>query len=306
MCEEKGNTEEKPIIAVTENTELAEQTETTAESVQPMRKCLNCGTLSNGNFCPNCGQSMSVGRVKHKSLFRQFLCSFLRLDPVFLKTLGLLIVKPWKVIKDYLDGHQICYTQPVTTLVFIFFFRTILSLIMGASSGASFKDIWATQYPEFTDGQMLVIKMGQTLLFIDIIKLMLSRLPLILAIKLVYNRTDGRRYTWAEYMTASVYLLSSVTACSIVTDLFIAPFSSEDIADLISMAYSLVIIFLTVQHIFPCKNIFKAAVKYIFSVLLGFVLFMIYIVTIVIVVLGLLYTIEPSTMEKLLETGTLT
>lgn len=47
MCEEKGNTEEKPIIAVTENTELAEQTETTAESVQPMRKCLNCGTLSN-------------------------------------------------------------------------------------------------------------------------------------------------------------------------------------------------------------------------------------------------------------------
>lgn len=69
MCEEKGNTEEKPIIAVTENTELAEQTETTAESVQPMRKCLNCGTLSNvGIVCIVYDRTEYDGRIGKRVL----------------------------------------------------------------------------------------------------------------------------------------------------------------------------------------------------------------------------------------------
>lgn len=297
MCEVTDNTDVKPIVA-----DSAVNAEATAEVGVTMHKCLNCGTLSNGNFCPNCGQSMSVGRVKHKSLFRQFLCSFLRLDPVFLRTLRLLMVKPWKVIKDYLEGHQICYSQPVTTLVFIFFFKTILSLILGVS-GDSFKDIWSGQYPGLSDGQMLVIKMVESILFIDIIKLMLTRLPLILAIKLVYNRTSVRKYSWAEYMTASVYILSSVTACSIVTDLFLSPFCGEETADYIAMLYSLVILFFTVHKIFPCKNLFIAVVKYGFSILLGAIFYIAYVMSICFAILCILYIIEPNTMEALLETG---
>lgn len=299
MCKENCQADVKSSVAGSENADTGLLSEVPQKKEVVMRNCLNCGTLSSGNYCPNCGQSMSVGRMKSQSLFKQFLCSFLRLDPVFLKTLGLLIVKPWKVIKDYLDGHQICFSSPVTTLVIIFFFRTILSLIMGVSGDGSFKDIWTTQYPGFTDGQILVFRMVDTIMFIDIVRLMLTRLPLILAVKLVYNGGENRKYTWGEYMTASVYILCSVTACSIVTDLFIAPFFGDDVADYIAMGYSLVILFLTMQKILPCKNFFIAIVKYAFTVVLGVIFFFIYIISLCLLVLCVLYMIEPNTMEEL-------
>lgn len=73
MCKENCQTDVKPSVADSENVDSLLLSEVPQEKDVVMRNCLNCGTLSSGNYCPNCGQSMSVGRMKSQSLFKQFL-----------------------------------------------------------------------------------------------------------------------------------------------------------------------------------------------------------------------------------------
>lgn len=279
---------------ISEKGEITETEENQSESQEAeIHKCANCGTESSGNFCPNCGQSMMVGRVKASSLYKQTISSVLRLDPLFLRTVWKLVTRPWKVIKDYLEGHQVCYMAPMTTLVFLFFFKAILNSILGVGSGESLQDIWHHSMG-LPPVQETIIKLGKTLIYIDIITLILLRIPMILAVKTVYSRLEKDKYNWAEYATASVYMLSAVTAVSILTDILVTPFFDDRTSDMIQSLYSCVFIFLVLHKIFPHKSLWASIRRYLFTMFLGGLFYVIYFVTIVLIVALVLYTADPT------------
>lgn len=279
---------------ISEKDEITETEENQSESQEAeIHKCANCDTESSGNFCPNCGQSMMVGRVKASSLYKQTISSVLRLDPLFLRTVWKLVTRPWKVIKDYLEGHQVCYMAPMTTLVFLFFFKAILNSILGVGSGESLQDIWHHSMG-LPPVQETIIKLGKTLIYIDIITLILLRIPMILAVKTVYSRLEKDKYNWAEYATASVYMLSAVTAVSILTDILVTPFFDDRTSDMIQSLYSCVFIFLVLHKIFPHKSLWASIRRYLFTMFLGGLFYVIYFVTIVLIVALVLYTADPT------------
>lgn len=279
---------------ISEKDEITETEENQSESQEAeIHKCANCGTESSGNFCPNCGQSMMVGRVKASSLYKQTISSVLRLDPLFLRTVWKLVTRPWKVIKDYLEGHQVCYMAPMTTLVFLFFFSAIINSVLGLGSNESLKDIW-NHSMGLPPVQETIIKLGKTILNIEIITLILLRIPMILAVKVVYSRLEKGKYNWAEYATASVYMLSAVTAVTILTDVLITPFFGKGNSDAIQTLYSAIFIFLVLHKIFPHKSLWASIRRYLFTMFLGGLFYVIYFVTIVLIVALVLYTADPT------------
>jgi Protein of unknown function (DUF3667) len=80
---------------------------------QPLTHCENCGAPLTGEFCSNCGQHAIDYR---RSIFRVLLDaadSFLNWDTKFLKTLGLLLIRPWELTNDFNAGRRARYVHPL-------------------------------------------------------------------------------------------------------------------------------------------------------------------------------------------------
>ena len=75
--------------------------------------CENCGAALGGPFCGQCGQHAIDYR---RSVWRVFLDaadSFLNWDTKFLKSVGILLVKPWKLTNDFNAGQRVRYVHPL-------------------------------------------------------------------------------------------------------------------------------------------------------------------------------------------------
>lgn len=87
--------------------------------------CPNCGTALAGPWCYACGQK---GEEFHRSIWHLFAESFESLthfDGRFWKTVPVLIVRPGKLTRDYLDGHRAAQIPPfrlfLVVLILVFF-----------------------------------------------------------------------------------------------------------------------------------------------------------------------------------------
>ncbi|MEN3972170.1 DUF3667 domain-containing protein [Sphingomicrobium sp. XHP0235] len=80
-------------------------------------RCLNCGCALAGDYCHCCGQAAHV----HKTiggLLHDLLHGVLHLDGKFWNTLPLLVWKPGKLTRDYIDGHRARYISPIAFYLF--------------------------------------------------------------------------------------------------------------------------------------------------------------------------------------------
>lgn len=68
------------------------------------RVCQQCGAIGPGNFCGNCGQSLSTKRLTVSALVLEVFHFFTNLDKGFLYTIKKLATIPGKIQKDYIDG----------------------------------------------------------------------------------------------------------------------------------------------------------------------------------------------------------
>ena len=97
---------------------------------RPLTHCENCGAPLTGEFCAKCGQHAIDYR---RSLFRVLIDaadSFLNWDTKFLKSLGLLLVKPWKLTNDFNAGRRARYVHPLrlyllASIAFFLLARTV-------------------------------------------------------------------------------------------------------------------------------------------------------------------------------------
>ena len=83
--------------------------------------CANCQTPLTGSFCHACGQRAHV----HRSLLHlgeELLHGLLHFDAKAWRTLPLLVAKPGKLTREYIDGKRTRYVSPLALFLFMVFF----------------------------------------------------------------------------------------------------------------------------------------------------------------------------------------
>lgn len=75
--------------------------------------CENCGTALAGKYCSQCGQAGIDYHRSFGTLLADAADAFLNLDERFLKTFGLVLVKPWRLTNDFLAGRRQRYVHPL-------------------------------------------------------------------------------------------------------------------------------------------------------------------------------------------------
>lgn len=84
-----------------------------SRSHETLTHCENCGAPLTGAYCAQCGQHAIDYR---RSLWRVLIDaadSFLNWDTKFLKSVGVLLVKPWKLTNDFNAGRRARYVHPL-------------------------------------------------------------------------------------------------------------------------------------------------------------------------------------------------
>src|SRR5712664_4198636 len=87
--------------------------------------CENCGAPLTGHYCGQCGQAAVDYRRSFRHVIADVLDSFLNWDSKFFATIGLLIVKPWRLTNEFLAGRRVRYLHPARLYLLasiIFFF----------------------------------------------------------------------------------------------------------------------------------------------------------------------------------------
>src|SRR5438128_8728829 len=75
--------------------------------------CENCGAQLSGKYCAQCGQPAIDYRRSFRHVIVDVLDSFLNWDSKFFATIGLLIVKPWRLTNEFLAGKRVRYLHPL-------------------------------------------------------------------------------------------------------------------------------------------------------------------------------------------------
>jgi hypothetical protein len=97
--------------------------------------CANCATPLTGSFCHTCGQRAHV----HRSLLHfgeELAHGLLHFDAKGWRTLPLLIAKPGKLTRDYIDGKRTRYVSPLALFLFMVFF---MFFVVSSVSKTSFE-----------------------------------------------------------------------------------------------------------------------------------------------------------------------
>lgn len=94
------------------------------------KECANCGTEVIGEYCHHCGQKARLHKDSFFHMVTHFVADYFHYDNKFLKTLKLLIVKPGRLSREYMEGRRASYLHPiqlyifVSAVFFLFFFNS--------------------------------------------------------------------------------------------------------------------------------------------------------------------------------------
>src|SRR2546430_10254269 len=93
----------------------------------PFTHCQNCGAELTGPHCGQCGQAAIDYRRSFRHVIVDVLDSFLNWDSKFFATIGLLVIKPWRLTNEFLARKRVRYLHPLRLylLASILFFFAI-------------------------------------------------------------------------------------------------------------------------------------------------------------------------------------
>ncbi len=229
----------------TPDTEAA--TTPAATSGEPV-KCLNCGTLCYDNYCPSCGQSTAATRINMRAFSAGAGASFARLTAGFLATFWGLLIHPWEVIREYLAGKRVKYSPPVTMLIQLSLYTYVIYHIIDALIGTNITPTSPKVNIETLEYFSRIINM---IIESDTILYMVMALPLAGVCYLVYYKHGSRRFNFAEYLTATIYMFSA----GIIYDFVFFPVEiiSPSVSDVLTNSALVVMGLLALGKAFPIR-----------------------------------------------------
>ena len=235
-----------------------------SQEEEKVKYCLNCGTVVNDNFCPHCGQSTSTPpKLKMKNFGKGVLMSFGRLTPGFLNTAKGLMIHPWTVIRDHIHGRHIPYSPPITMLIQIFLYVTIIFTGIDAIFGTELHEDDSLFGYKGDNGVLKMI--DSSIVFATL----LIGIPVCFGVYLAYYRHGARKFNFAEYLAGFVYLFAAISLWdSVFMLLSLIPnfdFDTSSLTFVIVFFFSIV----TLLKAFPQKRWWKSTVLLLWC---GFVL----------------------------------
>ncbi len=112
---------------------------------EPNRHCRNCdyplGPL--GEYCPNCAQRYTDGKINLRDLLRDFLESFLNFDSRVFRTMAALFL-PGKLSIEYFRGRHQRYLSPLR----LFFSLAVFHFAILGFLGNSYIEEWTREFSE--------------------------------------------------------------------------------------------------------------------------------------------------------------
>jgi len=92
--------------------------------------CRNCGAPAPLTFCPECGQETTLHPPTLGEFLHEFVGHYVALEGALWRTLRLLLSKPGRLTREYLDGRRRKYVLPLRLyLTFSFLFFLVLKLM---------------------------------------------------------------------------------------------------------------------------------------------------------------------------------
>jgi len=100
----------------------------------PLTHCENCGAPLTGRYCAQCGQPAIDYHRSFGSILADAADAFFNLDERFLKTFWLLLIKPWRLTNEFVEGKRVRYVHPlrVYLIASVLFFLVINFLSRGS------------------------------------------------------------------------------------------------------------------------------------------------------------------------------
>ena len=105
------------------------------------KRCLNCQTELQGDYCHVCGQHASNAKPTVKEFILEYLNIVFIWDGRFVKTISQLVRKPGHVTKEYVSGKYVSYTHPLKLNMFLLFVFITLFLLFQRNLGSSIHDL---------------------------------------------------------------------------------------------------------------------------------------------------------------------
>ena len=109
-----------------------------------MRTCKNCGALTNGLYCSNCGQKPIPERITFHYIWHEIFHFFTHAEKGFFFTSAQLLKAPGTVIKNFIDGKRKDYQKPFSYyLIWVGLYALVLYLMgeqFGENKAVSFAD----------------------------------------------------------------------------------------------------------------------------------------------------------------------
>lgn len=94
--------------------------------------CLNCGTPLAGPHCHSCGQRAHVHRSL-RGFAHDLLHGVLHFEGKTWRTLPLLVWRPGKLTREYIDGKRASYVSPIALFLFVVFLSFAVFNIIGGN-----------------------------------------------------------------------------------------------------------------------------------------------------------------------------
>ena len=89
-----------------------------------LESCKNCGTITQGNFCQQCGQATHLHVPSAREFLHEFVAHYVALEGKLWHSLKLLLFKPGVLTREYIEGRRVRYVEPLRlylTFSIIFF-----------------------------------------------------------------------------------------------------------------------------------------------------------------------------------------
>ena len=75
--------------------------------------CPNCGAQLSGNFCQGCGQAAHLHVPSAREFLHEFIAHYVALEGKLWKSMALLIFRPGRLTRDYIEGKRVRYVEPL-------------------------------------------------------------------------------------------------------------------------------------------------------------------------------------------------
>ena len=211
---------------------------------EEIKYCLNCGTEINDKFCPHCGQSTATpSKLKIKNFGKGVIMSFGRLTPGFYTTAKGLILQPWEVIRDHIHGKHIRYSPPITMIIQVFLYATVIYTFLDAVFGTNLTELYNFEEGLGYKGNNPILKMLDQSV---VIQSLFIGIPVCFGIYLGFYRHGARKYNFAEYLAAFTYMYAAINIYDFLLNLvYVIPgieFDVSNLTSIIAVVFSVIIL----------------------------------------------------------------